>query len=169
MAAYLSSLSRICSLRASTFFRAGYHQAYGRRYLSKGLLLCYFIQSLSQYYLTGFDKFKLNPKQQTSKGKQEVPPSSGKTGGSGGGSSGGKKDPGKKGWELINQWVQEAMQPQHRTTWLSLGGVMIGWYLLVRSTEQHRQISWQEFRTNYLEQGEVSIQYTIYAKNISIV
>lgn len=111
-------------------------------------------------FCTGFDKFKfkleLNPKQQNPKPKQEVPPSSGKTGGSGGG-SGGKKDPGKKGWELVNQWLQEAMRPQHRTTWLSLGGVMIGWYLLVRSTEQHRQISWQEFRTNFLEQGEVSL------------
>ena len=80
-----------------------------------------------------------------------------KAGSGGGGGGGGKPDPGgKKGWEWFNKdWFKEVMQPQHRITWLSLAGAAAAWYMLTRSSEEHRQISWQEFRTSYLEQGEV--------------
>ena len=106
----------------------------------------------------GFERFKLGQKPtNTQSSKQVKQESKAGSGGGGGGGRGGKPDPGgKKGWEWFNKdWFKEAMQPQHRMTWLSLAGAAAAWYMLTRSPEEHRQISWQEFRTSYLEQGEV--------------
>ena len=72
------------------------------------------------------------------------------------GSSGsGKGDPGKRGDWMNKKWLEEAMKPQHRGTWLSLALAVGAGYMLTHSSGNGRQISWQEFRTRYLETGEV--------------
>lgn len=51
--------------------------------------------------------------------------------------------------------LQQAMQPQNRGTLIGVALAAAAGYMLMQSSN-HRQISWQEFRTNYLEKGEVS-------------
>ena len=91
----------------------------------------------------GQKQTNVKPSKQT---KQEVPSNRG----------GRKPDPDKNnGWEWFNEMFNEALKPQHRATWMTLLGAGIGWYLFSRLTDVRRPLSWQEFRTNFLEKGEV--------------
>ena len=45
--------------------------------------------------------------------------------------------------------------PQNWNYWLPLGLAVTAGYLLTRPSMNSRRISWQEFRVNYLEKGEV--------------
>ncbi len=97
--------------------------------------------------IIGFGKFELGgTKPRTTKQtKQEPPPNRG---------GGGRPDPGKKGWDKFNEWFSQK-PPDNITTLGILMGAGFCWYLLTKSTDTRRRISWKEFRTNYLEQGEV--------------
>ena len=55
---------------------------------------------------------------------------------------------------MNKNWLEEIMKPEHRGTWLSLIIAVTGGYFLFRSSDG-QEISWQEFRTRYLETGEV--------------
>ena len=48
------------------------------------------------------------------------------------------------------------LDPKKWSMWAPLAVAMLAGYFLTRSSGQSRQISWQEFRVNYLERGEVS-------------
>lgn len=45
--------------------------------------------------------------------------------------------------------------PQNWNFWLPLGLAVAAGYMLTRPSMNSRRISWQEFRVNYLEKGEV--------------
>ena len=45
--------------------------------------------------------------------------------------------------------------PQNWNYWLPLGLAVTAGYMLTRPSMNSRRISWQEFRVNYLEKGEV--------------
>ena len=45
--------------------------------------------------------------------------------------------------------------PRHWGNWMPLALALAAGYVLTHSSGQPRQISWQEFRINYLERGEV--------------
>jgi AFG3 family protein len=47
------------------------------------------------------------------------------------------------------------LDPRNWGNWMPLALALIAGYMLTRSSGQPRQISWQEFRINYLERGEV--------------
>ena len=47
--------------------------------------------------------------------------------------------------------------PKKWTSWLPLVAAGALGYWLTRSSERSHQITWQEFRVNYLEKGEVSV------------
>lgn len=47
------------------------------------------------------------------------------------------------------------LDPQNWSMWAPLAVAVAAGYFLTRSSGQSRQISWQEFRVNYLERGEV--------------
>ena len=53
------------------------------------------------------------------------------------------------------KWFEEAMQPQNRGTMIGIALAAAAGYMLMQSSSHSRQISWQEFRINYLEKGEV--------------
>ena len=69
----------------------------------------------------------------------------------GGGSSGGSG--GKKG---PNPWWQSFYETYQQQIWLAVGLSFGAGYLLMSSGTPVREINWQEFRTNYLEKGDVS-------------
>ena len=124
---------------------------YVRRYSNKGLLqLQYFTYNL---YI-GFDKFKQGKKRSTQTSK-DTGTSQTKQEGTGGGGGGGGPSSGKGGDWWSKNWLEEAMKPQYRGTWLSLLAAVGAGYMLTRTSNEGRQISWQEFRTHYLEKGEV--------------
>ena len=50
---------------------------------------------------------------------------------------------------------QFELEPQNWGTWVPFGLALGAAYFLTRSSNQSRQISWQEFRISYLEKGQV--------------
>ena len=70
---------------------------------------------------------------------------------SGGNSSGGSsgKPPGSEWWRDLLENQQQVLIA------LALAAGMA--FLLLKSGKENREINWQEFRTNYLEKGEVSL------------
>ena len=122
--------------------------------------LSYNYITIYQLLILGFGKFKLDPKDTSTKSskqvKQDVPPSSSGKGGGAEGKGGRKPNPGpgKGGWEWFRNFAKEAFEPENRLTLLALLGAGVGGYFLLNS-DNRREISWQEFRTNFLEQGKV--------------
>ncbi|KXJ24312.1 AFG3-like protein 2 [Exaiptasia diaphana] len=112
----------------------------------------------------GFERFfpgasKQGPKNAKSEGKSSSqsnkPP--------GGGTSGGKKP--KPWWDSFYEAYQQQI-------WLAVGLSLGTGYLLMSSGTPTREINWQEFRTNYLEKGDVEklivsnkSQVKVYTKN----
>lgn len=63
--------------------------------------------------------------------------------------------PGKNnGWEWFNRIYQEALKPENRFTLFAMVGAGIGAMFLLNN-DSRQEISWQEFRTHFLEQGKV--------------
>lgn len=109
---------------------------------------------VKRYSNKGFDKFKHGKKTrstQTSKDTGTSQTRNTKQEGTGGGGP----SSGKGGDWWSKNWLEEAMKPQYRSTWLSLLAAIGAGYMLTRTSNEGRQISWQEFRTHYLEKGEV--------------
>ena len=66
--------------------------------------------------------------------------------------SGGGKKPGNG-----KEWWRDIYDNPQQYIWLGVAvGVGAGW-LLISNGGYSREINWQEFRTNYLAKGEVSI------------
>jgi len=63
----------------------------------------------------------------------------------------------KKGSKKENTFLGFSfdIDPQNWGIYVSIALAVAGTYYLTRSAGQPRQISWQEFRTRYLERGEV--------------
>ena len=93
--------------------------------------------SITPTFCVGFDKFKLSGGVKKQQGKKKVPEEENGDG---------------FNWQ---KWLQKALDPEHRWTWISVGAAVVISYLLTRSTATHPEISWQEFRIKYLEAGEV--------------
>ena len=55
---------------------------------------------------------------------------------------------------MNKNWIEEAMKPEHRGTWLALF-LAAGFGYLLYGMPNKKEISWQEFRTRYLDTGEV--------------
>ena len=55
---------------------------------------------------------------------------------------------------MNKNWIEEAMKPEHRGTWLALF-LAAGFGYLLYGMPNRKEISWQEFRTRYLDTGEV--------------
>ena len=77
-------------------------------------------------------------------GKPSGSPSSSSGGGGGGGKKGGK------------EWWQYWMENPQNQLWLAIGVSVGAAWMLLSSGQQSREINWQEFRTSYLEKGEVN-------------
>ena len=77
-------------------------------------------------------------------GKPSGSPSSSSGGGWGGGKKGGK------------EWWQYWMENPQNQLWLAIGVSVGAAWMLLSSGQQSREINWQEFRTSYLEKGEVN-------------
>ena len=75
-------------------------------------------------------------------GKPSGSPSS--SSGGGGGKKGGK------------EWWQYWMENPQNQLWLAIGVSVGAAWMLLSSGQQSREINWQEFRTSYLEKGEVN-------------
>ncbi|XP_065913432.1 mitochondrial inner membrane m-AAA protease component AFG3L2-like [Dysidea avara] len=91
----------------------------------------------------GFGKFKPKEKSDTTKNKKPAGANPKKDSSSGGGGTDG------------NDWWNSLFQPPNRR-WLLYGGVAVAIaFLTTYNTNSGKEITWQEFRVKYLEQGEV--------------
>jgi AFG3 family protein len=77
-------------------------------------------------------------------------PKSNKNSGGSSGPGNGKNPGGNK------QWWQSFFENYQQQIWLATGLALGAGYLLMYSGMPVREINWQEFRTNYLEKGDVS-------------
>ena len=75
------------------------------------------------------------------------------SGGGGGGSGRGPKDVEQR--TIKFEYKIPNFDPQNWNYWLPLGLAVTTGYMLTRPSMNSRRISWQEFRVNYLEKGEV--------------
>lgn len=66
-------------------------------------------------------------------------------------------------------WFEEALQPQNRGTFVGVALAAAAGYMLMMSSGNNRQISWQEFRINYLEKGEVNLVTSILCMHIHVL
>lgn len=74
-------------------------------------------------------------------------------GGGSGGSGRGPKDVEQR--TIKFEYKIPNFDPQNWNYWLPLGLAVTAGYMLTRPSMNSRRISWQEFRVNYLEKGEV--------------
>ena len=78
--------------------------------------------------------------------------SSGKSGNSGGNGGTPKKPPGNG-----KEWWRDIYENPQQYLWLGIAASVGAGWLILSSGGYSREINWQEFRTNYLAKGEVSI------------
>ena len=72
---------------------------------------------------------------------------------SGSGSGRGSKDAERR--TIKFEYEMPNFDPKNWNYWLPLGLAVTAGYMLTRPSMNSRRISWQEFRVNYLEKGEV--------------
>lgn len=58
--------------------------------------------------------------------------------------------------------IKFEFDPKNWMSWLPLAAAVALGYWLTRSSDRTRQITWQEFRVNYLEKGEVSVHLCLF-------
>ena len=64
--------------------------------------------------------------------------------------------------------IKFEFDPKKWTSWLPLVAAgALGYWLTARSSDRSHQITWQEFRVNYLEKGEVSVLFPMSPQSIS--